>query len=345
MNIDKNTILEKYLRLAVRDIHGANFKSNHINFRCNICGDGNKKTNKRGHLLLSKSRKTYEEFWIYKCFNEGCRAEVKTWSGENWLKWTSPYLYKDYVKEVFVPIKNNKKTKEEELKLKELSRLDDISKKKMATRKENKAIKFFIPITCNDNKHRDLLDKAISLCTTRKIPENIWKNWFVATDDKYIGRIIIPFYDKKNKIYYYQARDLIGNDPKYLNRIQDKDKALYNIHNIDTTKPVIVLEGIIDSLFVNNSLAVIGLALSEYIIDKLSKLNVHYLLDNDKAGKHKSKKLLEEGKSVFLWNRWKYKDCKDINEIVIKYGITSFDFDELKYYFTTNVYDTLYLEM
>jgi len=341
MNIDKNIILEKYLRLAVRDIHGANFKSNHMNFRCNICGDGKKKTNKRGHLLLSKSRETYEEFWMYKCFNEGCTAENKPWSAENWLKFTSPYLYKDYVKEIFVPTQQ----KELELKPKEIDRFEVKRKKDLAIRKEKNAIKYFISINSKSIKHKDLLNKAITLCTTRMVPENVWSTWFVATDGIYKNRMIIPFYDKGNKIYYYQARDLIGNSPKYLNRIQDKDKALYNIHNIDTTKPVIALEGVIDSLYVKNSLAVLGLSFSEYITDKFSKLDVHYLLDNDEAGKHKSKKLLEEGKSVFLWSRWKYKDCKDINEIVIKYGIKSFDFDELKYCFTTNVYDTLYLEI
>ena len=137
---------------------------------------------------------------------------------------------------------------------------------------------------------------------------------------------------------------MVGNAPKYLNRIQNKDRALYNIHNIEKDNPVILLEGVIDCLYIQNSIAMLGLSFSPFVSNFLNKLNVHYLLDNDKAGRSKSKKFLLEGKSVFLWDKWKYNDCKDINEIVVKYGIYSFSYKELKSCFTTNVYDSLYLE-
>lgn len=348
MNIDKNIILEKYLGLAVNDIHGSIVKTDHINFRCNVCGDGEKKSNKRGHLRLCKSEKTYENFWSFKCFNEGCRAHDKSWSAENWLKFTSPYLYKDYVKEVFGVIKpdpNIEKKKEQRRKQQENFIIEKDKKRKISLRKEQNAVQYFLPIMSKSIKHRKLLDNAISLCTSRKIPESVWKKWFVSTNGIYKDRMIIPFYDKNDNIYYYQARDLVGNNPKYLNRIQNKDESLYNIHNIEKDKPVILLEGVIDSLYIHNSMAMLGLSFSPYVSDLLNTIDAHYLLDNDKAGKSKSKKFLLEGKSVFLWDKWKYNDCKDINEIVVKYGVDSFSYEELKSCFTTNVYDTLYLEM
>jgi len=345
MNIDKNIILEKYLRLAVNGIHGCIIKPNHIQFKCNVCGDGEKKTNKRGHLRLSKSLKTYEEFWNFKCFNEGCIAEGKAWSAEYWLKFTSPYLYHDYVKEAFGvkkpdKIQLKKKTKEEY----EKNRLENKRKKELAIRKEKNAVQYFLPITSKSLKYRKLLDNAIELCISRKIPKSIWKKWFISTHGLYKNRMIIPFYDNNDNIYYYQARDLVGYSPKYLNRIQNKDQSLYNIHKVEKDKPVILLEGVIDSLYIHNSLAILGLSFSPHVADTLNKLDVHYLLDNDNAGKNKSKKFLLEGKSVFLWNKWKYNDCKDINEIVVKYNIDGFSYEELKPYFTTNVYDSLYLE-
>lgn len=348
MNLDKNIILEKYLRLAVNDIHGCIVRPNHINFKCNICGDGEKKSNKRGHLRLSLSPENYEEYWTYKCFNEGCRAEVKAWSAENWLKFTSPFLYKDYVKELFsykTPNISKEKKKKQLQKQQEKNRIENIRKKEVTIRKEEKAVKYFLPITSKSVKYKGLLNNAIDLCISRKIPESVWKKWFVSTHGLYKDRMIIPFYDSSDNIYYYQARDLVGNKPKYLNRIQNKDEALYNIHNIEKDKPVIILEGVIDSLYVQNSIAMLGLSFSPYMSDVLSKLDVHYLLDNDNAGKSKSKKFLLEGKSVFLWNKWKYQDCKDINEIVVKHGIENFTYNMLQSCFTTNVYDTLYLEM
>ena len=347
MNIDKNIILEKYLNLAVNSIQGSIIKTNHINFRCNVCGDGEKKSNKRGHLRLSISPDNYEEYWTFKCFNEGCTAHDKAWNAEHWLKFTSPYLYKDYVKELFgvkKPDIKKEKKKEQIQKQQEKNRIENIRKKELALRKEQNAVQYFLPITSKSIKHRKLLDKALELCTSRMIPELVYNKWFISTHGLYKDRLIIPFYDNNDNIYYYQARDLVGNAPKYLNRIQNKDRALYNIHNIEKDKPVILLEGVIDCLYIQNSIAMLGLSFSPYVSNFLNKLNVHYLLDNDKAGRSKSKKFLLEGKSVFLWDKWKYNDCKDINEIVVKYGIYIFSYKELKSCFTTNVYDSLYLE-
>jgi len=348
MHIDKNIILEKYLRLAVNNIHGCIIKPNHINFRCNVCGDGKKKSNKRGHLRISRSKKDYQEFWSYKCFNVGCRAEEHAWPAENWLKFTSPYLYQNYVEEAFgikqpniIQIKKKEKARKEC----EKNRLENIRKKELNIRKEKNAIKYFLPITSKSVKHRELLDKALNLCISRKIPENVWTKWYVSTNGLYKNRMIIPFYDNKGKIYYYQARDLVGNKPKYLNRIQNKDQALYNIYNIDKDKPVVLLEGVIDCLFIPNSIAMLGLSFSPKVSDILNGLDAHYLLDNDEAGKGKSKGFLSKGKSVFLWNKYKYNDCKDINEIVVKHGVKEFTYDDLKDCFSTNEYDLLYLEI
>jgi hypothetical protein len=348
MNIDKHIILEKYLRLAVGGIKGCIIKSDHFNFRCNVCGDGENETNKRGHLRVTQSRKNYENFWSYKCFNEGCKAEEHAWPGENWLKFTSPYLYQDFLKEAFGRIKPDPSTeKKKELirKEQEKNRLENIRKKNLALRKEKNAVQYFLPIKSKSKKYRALLDSAIELCISRKLPEHVWTRWFVSTHGIYKDRLIIPFYDENDKVYYYQARDLVGNMPKYLNRIQNKDKSLYNIHKINKDKPIVILEGVIDCLYVENSIAMLGLSFTEYTIGTLKDLDVHYMLDNDKAGKDKSKKFLKEGKSIFLWNRWKYKDCKDINEIVVKYNISNFTYDELQTYFTTDIYDKLYLEM
>ena len=92
--IDKSVILEGYLRRALSGINGVSYKRDHFNFRCNVCGDGKKRNNKRGHLRCTRSKQTFELFWYYKCWNEGCPAEQKSWSGENWLKHTSPELYR-----------------------------------------------------------------------------------------------------------------------------------------------------------------------------------------------------------------------------------------------------------
>ena len=346
--IENGLILEKYLILAVNNINGVNIKPNHINFKCNICGDG-RHGKKRGHLLYVISDDTFEYFWTYKCFNEGdcqCAGDGNAWSGERWLKHTSPALYSQYVKEILQPLNEEKKKslKEQQKQAREKYLKEKEKRRKENIEKEKDAVKFFIPISKPNQKHQWLIDKATKLCIERKIPNDVWNRWYVCYDGMYKNRLVIPFYSDTNEIFYYQCRSLDGSEPKYLNRIQDKDKALYNIHKIDRLKPVIIVEGVIDSLFIENSIAVLGLGISNYVNEELKDLEKHYLFDNDKAGKQRSKKLLKQGESVFLWNRWKYKDCKDINDIVIKYNIDKLTFTQLQEKFTTNQYDKLYLE-
>ena len=190
---------------------------------------------------------------------------------------------------------------------------------------------------------------AQELCKKRRIPEEIWSNFFVATDGIYRNRMIIPFYDKKNSIYYYQARDLVGSSPKYLNRKLGKDEALYNYHNVDKSKPVIVFEGPIDSMFVDNAVAVMGLSFSKKTEHKLKKMKSYYLLDNDHPGFNKSLEFLKQGKYVFLWKKFlkdnyipdKYKDMNDI--FIFLKRDKQFKFEELSKYFTNSYLDAIYL--
>src|SRR5210317_21099 len=41
--------------------------------------------------------------------------------------------------------------------------------------------------------------------------------FYLAKSGKYAGRLIIPFLNRHNKLFYFQARTLRGENPKYLN--------------------------------------------------------------------------------------------------------------------------------
>jgi len=342
---NRHVILERYLHLAVGGLKRKIIKTNNINFSCNVCGDGKTGNRMRGHLLRSKSRKSSEYFWAFKCFNEGCPAsgEGNAWSAEKWLKFTSKELYKRYSRELFKihssEKENSEKEREERLRQKKLEE----EKRKKQIEKEKQAIKHFKTI----NGDSDFLSqKGREFVEKRRIPREVWKRWWVATGGMYRNRLIIPFFNKSNTIYYYQARTLVGDEPKYLNRLGSKDDVIYNIDHIDPSKPVIVLEGIIDSLFIENSIAIIGASISNKVKKRISKLDVYYLFDNDKTGMEKSKKLLLDGEKVFLWNKWHLSSgCKDINDVIVKYEIEKFKFGHLEDYFSKNFYDKLYLEI
>lgn len=327
-------ILDRYLRivLSTQCSNADLSKRGKYNFRCNICKDSQKSVKKKRAWLLAPKQ---DKPAMFKCFN-GCDAVP----AEVWLKTWFPVYYREYIKECLKSsAKHNPSITDEYL------REQEFQKKKISS--ERSDVKYFIPIL---KATGPLADAAMRFCTDRKIPDNIWKSFFVCEQGKYAERMIIPFFDSNRSIYYYQGRTLTDREPKYLNRSENKEDSMYNIYNIDPKKPVIVLEGPVDSMFVENSVAVLGLDFSEHTQQTLMNLNCYYLLDNDAAGKKASLRLLKEGRNVFLWSRFAVdypiaSECKDINDLVLKTDIMKFDFAFFakKKWWGTSIYDSVYL--
>lgn len=336
---NKNLVLEKYLRIVCNSFDRRIIKENHFNFRCNLCGDSAKSKNKmRGHLLLQKDFKTNQEFWYYKCWNNGCSACFSAWSAEKWLKKSFPSHYNQYVREIL----QNKD--EDELK----TQINSIKKKqqKINIQRNNKdEFNNFVPIMGT----KLVCYKAIEYCKQRRIPKKYWKTWYVCDQGIFKNRLIIPFYNNKGNVYYYQGRSLDNREPKYLNKHDNKDKAIYNFYHVDKNKPIIVTEGIIDSLFIENSIAIIGLEINNNVLNTLNNMKCFYMFDNDTSGNLKARQFLKMGKTVFLWKKFcKDKNIssntKDVNEIFLNYDWTDrLTWDGLKRYFTRNLYDLIYV--
>jgi hypothetical protein len=160
------------------------------------------------------------------------------------------------------------------------------------------------------------------------------------TDAVHKNRLVIPFYDTDNQIKFYQSRKLIDSDyrPKYLSKV-GAEKTLYGANKIDPSIDyVFITEGPIDAFFIRNGLAVAGITSSvsnftESQESQLRELVLYkkiWILDNqnlDNTSKTKTKKLLEQGESVFIWPNTHYKDLnemcidKKLNEIEPSYII------------------------
>lgn len=150
------------------------------------------------------------------------------------------------------------------------------------------------------------------------------------TDYIHKNRLCIPFYDTKGKIVFYQTRALTKKDKnqsaKYLSKV-NADKTVFGIDKIDIDKDnIFIFEGPIDSMFIKNGVAVGGIHLSEVQEKQLSKfplLKKIWVLDNqklDKASNEKTKKLLEQGETVFIWPV-ELKKFKDINDVCIEFKL------------------------
>lgn len=263
--------------------------------------------------------------WVYYCHN--CNVSMPV---EKWIKDYFPSNYKMYIQEV---LSYDNRIIEKEKPVENKSEIKKIEKHNT---------KFFVPILKGQGI---LFEKSISLCKKRKIPESIWKKFFVAVGGSFKNRMIIPFFDDKENIYFYQGRALYSwLDPKYLSRKGNELNAVYNYYLVNNAKPIICVEGPIDSMFINNSIAVSGLRVND-----VSLHGKYFLLDNDKAGKAKSIKLLKNGECVFLWKKYLkdlglYKNPKDINDLILMIDKNDkFTFEELKPYFSNSIYDKVWL--
>ena len=98
------------------------------------------------------------------------------------------------------------------------------------------------------------------------------------------NRIIIPSYDEDDEINYFIARSILSKPKmKYKNPEAQKEIIIWNEHLIDWDKPVYLVEGVFDSIFLPNSIPMLGKVLHErlykLIYEKAKKIII--LLDPD----------------------------------------------------------------
>ena len=320
---DNQVLLEIELRNIVNLYFNGRF-----NFRCNVCGDSHKDKYKKRAYLLFESNK-----YFYFCHNCGYSSDALYW-----MKDYFPQNFNNYKRELFKincdpsKITTHNKTLEDLLSQAKRLHLE-------RTVDESEEVKTFKKIT--------KFEKACEYCVRRKIPEAVWSKWFYSIDGFYKDRIIIPYYDNNNEIYYYTGRSLNPkNIVKYLSRRGENLNSCYNLYNIDNSKPVFIFEGPIDAIFCDNSVAMTGLKFS--VVESIA--NKYFVLDNDATGVKHSIKRLQEGHNIFLWSKFlkdykSFKNVKDFNDFILynDSNITKIDSNMILKYFTNDIKDKIYL--
>ena len=137
---------------------------------------------------------------------------------------------------------------------------------------------------------------------------------------------------------YIQEEDGIENIVFNLDRLS----GIFNIMNVDMTRTLTIMEGPIDSLGLDNSIALQGASKQlEGFFDDIE--NVRYLYDNDKMGRQMTLKRLKGHGSVFLWGKYlqlidtkeKVKDVNDLqkknllNRELLEQCFTNDEFDAI----------------
>jgi len=129
--------------------------------------------------------------------------------------------------------------------------------------------------------------EAFNYLKSRGITDEICErcNIGLTTTGDFQGRIIIPSYDKDGKLNYFIARSWnLRAKMKYKNPAVEKDQIIFNENLINWDEDIYLVEGAFDSVFVKNSIPMLGKHLSELLFTNLynkAKKNVIICLDAD----------------------------------------------------------------
>lgn len=297
------------------------------NCRCPLCGDSQKdKIKARGFIF------EYEGDVLYKCHNCGVATGFS-----NFLNEVDPNLKKQYVLERF-----GNKTKR-----KPPAKVDDFFK-------TDTKIKFNTPL--NELEGLVRVDKlepnhvARQYCDNRLIPvesqkrlywTDTFKQWAHSKNKNKFpnikrdeARLVIPFFAEDGHLIAFQGRTLDpSNDLRYITiKIDESVCKLFGLEKMDTSKPVYVLEGPIDSLFIPNSIAMAGSDMNKKcILDKATEFVM--VMDNENRNKeivHKMKVFIDEGFPVCIWDE-NIKQ-KDVNDMVLNGMSADSIFESIKKY-------------
>lgn len=162
---------------------------------------------------------------------------------------------------------------------------------------------------------------------------------FTNVNENEHDRIIIPYFNTHGQVVMFNGRAMDDREPKYMMvRLNEEADKIYGLDRVDYSKKIYATEGEIDSLMLDNCIAVGGAAsFSSVTMEKL-KSNLVLIHDNEPRSKEVTKivaKTIQEGYNCCLLPE--NFPFKDLNEAV-KSGMSR---DELKAIIDANCFQGL----
>ena len=272
-------------------------KADLYNFRCPICGDSQKNKNKtRGYIYSVKNNTNF------KCHNCGASMSLN-----NFIKELDPMLHKQYTMEKFKEGHTGKNFVVEQPKFEFVK---PIFKRNLNLPKASE-----VPIASEYLTKRKLNPEKFYFADKFKEWTNTQKVIFdtIGRDE---CRIIIPMYNEKKNLIGFQGRSLIPNPVKYITVMLDEDAPkIYGLDQVDSSKPIYIVEGPFDSTFIQNAVAMCG---SDVNIGSFGWSNYIYVFDNEPRNReivNRISKTIDRGDKVVIWPT--SIEQKDINDMVL----------------------------
>ena len=131
------------------------------------------------------------------------------------------------------------------------------------------------------------------------------------------ARLVIPFLDKEGNCFGCQGRSFKPDSIRYITIMFDEDRSrpkIFGLDDCDFHKPVYVLEGPIDSMFIPNAIAMAG---ADVDFDVLP-YNATFIYDNEPRNVQivkRMEKIIDKGYNIVIWPDDMM--AKDVNDMVM----------------------------
>ena len=278
------------------------------NFRCPYCGDSERHKNKtRGYIYQLKNDHNF------KCHNCGVSRTFT-----NFLKDIDPGLYDQYVFERYRAGATGRGSNTPEPKQFKFDKPIFIKKD------------FDLPkiseLNTSHPSRKFLEDRKIPVkCLDELYFSENFKEW--TNSQKYTfenldndePRIIIPL-KNHGEIFGFQGRSLNPTSKlKYITIIlDDKHPKIYGLDKVDWNKTVYVVEGPFDSMFIDNSIAMVGADIDRMFFVSNFETEFVMVYDNEKRNKQivdRMEKAINSKFRIVIWPDTIHQ--KDINDMVL----------------------------
>lgn len=301
-------------------------KDDLYNFRCPLCGDSQKnKLKSRGYVYRKKND------YFFMCHN--CGASTTFY---NFLKQVDPNLVKEYQLERY---KNGETAN------------NNYPKPEFSEYKASKPV-FKKPIELPSIHSLPEAHFAKVYVQSRRIPEDFLSQLYYAEDfaafiqslgiekelHKEDKRLVIPFYDADKNLIAVQGRSLGESKLRYITlKLHDDNHKFFGLDRINQDEMIYVVEGPIDSMFLNNAVATADSNL-ESITSVYDRSKITLVFDNEPRNKEIVKKIdeaIEKHYNVVIWPEM--IEAKDINDMILE----GFSPDEIQDIISKNTFVNL----
>lgn len=318
---------KKFVSLVSTKLERFKQKSEFLwNFRCPVCGDSHKnKAKARGYFYRRKSD------LFFTCHN--CNTSLAL---GNFLKIMDTSLYREYQLERYKNESSGNVAKPDfaMAKIKPVFNIKPkINLPTIASLPENHVAKQYLT---KRKIPRDRLNDIFFADSFRAFVLEMLPDYEKTLYDE--PRIVFPFYDIDDELLGFQGRALGESKVKYITvKLDDENQKVFGLNRVDPDKRIYVVEGPIDSLFLQNSLATMDASLYNITL-LLGNHDYVFIHDNEPRNAAIVKamnKTISHGKNIFIWPS--HIKEKDINDWILT-GTTP---SEIQSIIDTNTFNSL----